>query len=77
MTKTSSNSGNFISDFKRFTPLLKNLVSTDFKVKYRRSVLGIAWSVLNPLLTMLGITKVFEMLLRVTVEKFATYYIVG
>ena len=77
MTKTSSNSGNFISDFKRFTPLLKNLVSKDFKVKYRRSVLGIAWSVLNPLLTMLVITKVFEMLLRVTVENFATYYIVG
>ncbi len=77
MTKTASNKTNFISDMKRFFPLLKNLVSKDFKIKYRRSVLGVAWSVLNPLFTMLVITKVFEMLLRVQIENFATYYILG
>ncbi len=77
MKKYSSKKGSFIYDFKRFLPLLKNLVSKDFKIKYRRSVLGVAWSVLNPLFTMLVITKVFEMLLRVQVENFATYYIVG
>ncbi len=77
MTTTSSNKGNFISDIKRFSPLLKNLVSKDFKLKYRRSVLGIAWSVLNPLFTMLVITTVFGTLLRVQVENFATYYILG
>lgn len=69
--------GKFFSDFKKFSPLLRNLVAKDFKVKYRRSVLGVAWSVLNPLLTMLVLTKVFSMLLRVQVENFATYYIVG
>ncbi len=67
----------FFSDIKRFTPLLKNLVSKDFKVKYRRSVLGIAWSVLNPLFTMLVITTVFGKLLKIEVENFATYYIVA
>ncbi len=67
----------FFNDFKRFLPLLSNLVSKDFKIKYRRSVLGIAWSVLNPLLTMIVLTKVFEVLLRNSVENFATYYIVG
>ena len=67
----------FINDFKKFTPLLQNLVIKDFKIKYRRSVLGIAWSVLNPLFTMLVLTQVFGMLLRIKVENFATYYIVG
>ena len=33
--------------------LLYNLVSRGFKVKYRRSVLGIAWSLINPTMTML------------------------
>lgn len=73
----NSNKTNFFSDIKRFTPLLKNLVSKDFKVKYRRSVLGIAWSVLNPLFTMLVITTVFGKLLKIEIENFATYYIVA
>lgn len=67
----------FLNDFKRYLPLLKNLVSKDFKIKYRRSVLGVAWSVLNPLLTMIVLTNVFRMLLRISVENFATYYIIG
>ena len=77
MAKTVSNNGNFISDIKRFFPLLKNLVSKDFKIKYRRSFLGVAWSVLNPLFTMLVITTVFGKLLKIQVDNFATYYIVG
>ena len=67
----------FLNDFKRYLPLLKNLVSKDFKIKYRRSVLGVAWSVLNPLLMMIVLTNVFRMLLRISVENFATYYIIG
>lgn len=73
----SSERGNFFYDFKRYLPLLNNLVAKDFKIKYRRSTLGIIWSVLNPLLTMIVITNVFGMLLRIQVENFATYYIVG
>lgn len=77
MSNESLNKASFFSDMKKFMPLLKNLVSKDFKIKYRRSVLGIAWSVLNPLLTMLVITTVFGKLLRIEVPNFATYYIVG
>ncbi len=71
-----SNAG-FFGDFKRYFPLLRNLVSKDVKIKYRRSVLGIAWSVLNPLFTMIVLTQVFGILLKVKVPNFATYYIVG
>lgn len=79
MANSNINSfSNFIYDFKRFFPLLSNLVSKDFKIKYRRSFLGIAWSVLNPLLTMIVLTKVFTILLRIgNEEDFSTYYIVG
>ena len=77
MAKDNLNKANFFADMKKFMPLLKNLVSKDFKIKYRRSVLGVAWSVLNPLFTMLVITTVFGKLLKIQVDNFATYYIVG
>ncbi len=77
MAKDTLNKANFFRDMKKFMPLLKNLVSKDFKIKYRRSVLGVAWSVLNPLLTMLVITTVFGKLLKIEIDNFATYYIVG
>ncbi len=77
MSNDVSNNNKFLYDMKRFMPLLKNLVSKDFKIKYRRSVLGIAWSVLNPLFTMLVITTVFGRLLKIQIDNFATFYIVG
>lgn len=74
----SSGSQGFFGDFKRFTPLLLNLVSKDIKIKYRRSALGVAWSVLNPLLTMIVLTAVFQKMMRISVDgDYPTYYIVG
>ena len=46
--------------FMNYRYLLYNLVGRDIKVKYRRSVLGMLWSVLNPLLMMLVMTFVFQ-----------------
>lgn len=69
----------YFSDFVKFTPLLFSLTSKDIKLKYRRSVLGIVWSILNPLLIMIVLTQVFTLLLRVQPVHmpFAVYYIVG
>ena len=44
---------NSFASFWKYRYLLQNLITRDFKLKYRRSVLGVAWSVLNPLLTCL------------------------
>ena len=44
--------------FLRFLPLLRELVVRDIKVRYRHSVLGLIWTVLNPLLMMVVITIV-------------------
>lgn len=38
--------------WKKYRTLLLRLVQRDLKVKYRRSVLGYLWSLLNPLLMM-------------------------
>ena len=43
--------------FWRYRYLLWNLVSRDFKLKYRRSVLGVVWSVLNPLLMLVEVAS--------------------
>lgn len=75
--KIINNFKSFYWSFKKFFPLLLNLAAKDIKIKYRRSVLGILWSIFNPLLTMMVLTQVFGMLLRVQVENFATYYILG
>lgn len=66
-----------IKNFLKYKHLLKELVVRDIKVKYKRSVLGILWSVLNPLLTMIVITIVFSNLFRFEIENFPMYLITG
>ena len=39
--------------------LFEELVKRDFKTKYKRTVLGMAWSVLSPLMTLLVMKLVF------------------
>ncbi len=57
--------------------ILRQLVSKDFKLKYRRSVLGVVWSVLNPLLMMAVMTLVFSNLFRFNIDHFPLYLILG
>lgn len=56
---------------------MTSLVSKDFKLKYRRSVLGVLWSVLNPLLMMLVLTAVFSTFFKFDIEKYPFYLILG
>lgn len=62
---------------KRDWFILRSLVSKDFKLKYRRSVLGVLWSVLNPLLMMVVLTAVFSTIFRFNIENFPLYLILG
>lgn len=56
-----------------------SLVSRDFKLKYRRSILGVLWSVLNPLLMMCVLAVVFTNVLKFgdNVLNFPLYLILG
>lgn len=66
-----------VENLKKYLPMLKQFVNRDFKVKYRRSVLGILWSVLNPLGTMLIMTVVFSTVFRQDIENFPVYLMSG
>lgn len=66
-----------ISAFSRYKYLIKQLVSRDFKTKYKRSVLGILWSFLNPLLMTAVQYVVFSTLFKSSIPNFALYLIIG
>ena len=66
-----------LSSFSRFKHLLRMLVKRDFVSRYRKSVLGVLWSLLNPLLTMLVMTMVFSYLFRNAIENFPVYLLSG
>jgi ABC-type polysaccharide/polyol phosphate export permease len=66
-----------IREIVQYRSLLRDLVARDLKVRYKRSVLGIAWTMLNPLLTMLVFTMVFAHVLRVPVQNFTVYFLSG
>ncbi len=64
-----------LQEIVRYRSLLSNLVARDLKVRYKRSVLGLAWTMLNPLLMMLVFTLVFAKILRVQVEHFTVFFL--
>lgn len=67
----------YIENFQKFSPLLKELVTRDVKIKYRKSVLGVFWTLLNPLLMMLVLSIVFSNLFRFGVENYPVYILSG
>lgn len=66
-----------INVFFQYKDLLYNLVSRDIKVRYRKSFLGMLWTVLNPLLMMMVMTIVFSTLFKSTIEYFPIYFLAG
>ncbi len=67
-----------IKGFVRFKDLMGQLVSRDLKLKYRRSVLGYLWSVLNPLFIMIIMAIVFsKMFTRASITNFPVYLMSG
>lgn len=67
----------YIQNFRKFQPLLHELVARDIKIKYRRSVLGVLWTLLNPLFMMIVLSVVFSNLFRFDVENYPIYILSG
>ena len=57
--------------------LLRELVVRDIKVRYKRSVLGIAWSLLHPLVLLLVFNFLFQYVLSVTIPRYSAFAFSG
>lgn len=62
---------------QKYRFLIRQLVDRDFKAKYKRSVLGVLWSLLNPLLTMIVQYLVFSNLFRFDIPYYPVYLLCG
>lgn len=61
----------------RYRQLLRTLVAKDLKLKYRGSILGFLWSLLNPLLMIAVYTVAFTYILKMPIEGFVFYLMLG
>ncbi len=66
-----------INDLKQYKEFLKTNVKKDIRGKYKGSFLGVLWSFLNPLLSVLVYAIVFPYIMRVKVENYLIYLITG
>ncbi len=66
-----------LKKLKSYQFLFEELVKRDFKKKYKRTVLGMAWSILSPLLTLLIMRLVFTQFFGRTVNHYTIFLFCG
>jgi ABC-2 type transport system permease protein len=65
-----------LRELSRFTHLIANLVRRDLTVRYKRSVIGFFWTMLNPLLLMIILTIVFSTIFKFKgIQHYETYFL--
>jgi len=57
--------------------LVQELVIRDIKVRYKRSILGVTWTMLGPLLNMVTLTIVFSALLKTSIANYPVFFMTG
>ncbi|NBD17301.1 MAG: ABC transporter permease [Cyanobacteria bacterium] len=57
--------------------LLRSLVDRNLKLMYKRSTLGIAWTLINPLLQLAVFVFVFQIILNINIPQYASYVFCG
>lgn len=68
---------NFISNFRRNQFLFEELVKRDFTKKYKRTILGMLWSILGPLMTLGVMALVFTQFFGRSMEHYIIYLFCG
>jgi ABC-type polysaccharide/polyol phosphate export permease len=61
----------------RFRQLVSLLVARELKVRYKRSILGVLWTMMNPLLLMVVYAVVFSTILRAAVPNYTIFLLAG
>lgn len=57
--------------------LLRELIGRDIKLRYKRSLLGIAWSLINPLAQLLVFSLIFSVVLPLNIPNYTTFLFTG
>jgi ABC-2 type transport system permease protein len=57
--------------------LVVEMAIRDIKIRYKRSVLGVVWTMLAPLLNMIALTLVFSALLKQQIDNYPLYFLAG
>lgn len=68
---------NMFAELKKHRFLFEELVKRDFKKKYKRTILGMGWSLLMPLLTLLIMKVVFEQFFGRNMDHYTTNLFCG
>jgi len=66
-----------LNGLQRYLDIVIVLAKKDFKLRYRNSVLGFLWSLLNPLAYMVILTVVFSLLLRSNIPNFPAFILMA
>jgi ABC-type polysaccharide/polyol phosphate export permease len=61
----------------KYRGLVHELVIRDIKVRYKRSILGMVWTMLAPLLNMIALTLVFSAILKTAIQNYPVYFMAG
>ena len=61
----------------RYRELLRNLVLRDLQLKYRGSILGLVWSLMNPIVLVGASTFAFKYILRVGPDRYPFFALIG
>ena len=77
---SARHANSFVTEFLaliHYRELVRQMISRSIKTRYKRSALGVIWTMLNPLLTMLVLTIVFSTLFRFQIEHYPVYILSG
>jgi ABC-type polysaccharide/polyol phosphate export permease len=66
-----------IKELYSYRYLLQNMIVRDLKVRYKNSILGVLWSLLNPLLMMVVFTLVFSIMMQSGIRQYSVFILVG
>jgi homopolymeric O-antigen transport system permease protein len=69
--------GRFPLQWVRTRDLLREMIARDIKLRYQRSVLGIAWTLLNPIAELLVLLFIFNRVLRVNIPNYSAFLFTG
>lgn len=77
VTRTKAYRPQFLQQIPYFWDLLRSLVDRDMKLMYKRSALGVAWTLISPLLQLLVFIFIFQIVIKIDIQQYSSYVFTG